>query len=134
MTPRAGVAWSRVELDDFLDMGKFDDGPRAVVSMDDADSLKGRLGVMLETEMGMGDTSGQAFISLDVEQEFSDKTEVKVSEERLKTEVRPTAVRVGAGGVFHVDEDVMVRATVGYRASGSGTSGYGGGLELQMRF
>ena len=133
VTPRAGVEWSKVELDEFVDMEVFG-GPRASVSMEEADSVKGRLGVMVEAEMGSGGTSGRLFASLDVEQEFSEETEVKVGEELLKTEVRPTAVRVGLGGEFAVAEDVVVRATGSFRASGSGTSGYGGGLELQMRF
>ena len=47
------------------------------------------------------------------------------NELHIVPEVRPTAVRLGAGGVFEVDEHVLVRATAGYRASGSGTSGYG---------
>ena len=133
VTPRAGVAWSKVDLDDFTDMDVFE-GPRAEVSVEEADSVKGRVGVMVEAEMGSGETSGRLFASLDVEQEFSDETEVKVGGQMLKTEVRPTAVRVGLGGEFAVDEDVVVRGTAGFRTSGSGTSGYGGGLELQMRF
>ena len=142
VTPRAGVEWSKVGgvawskkagLDDFVDMEPAG-GPRARVSVEEADSVKGRVGVMVEAEMGSGESSGRLFASVDVEQEFSDETEVKVGEELLKTEVRPTAVRVGIGGAFAVAEDVVVRGTAGFRTSGSGTSGYGGGLELQMRF
>ena len=133
VTPRAGVEWSKVELDDFLDMEPAG-GPRASVSVEEADSVKGRVGVMMETEVGSGETWGRLFASLDVEREFSDETEVKVGGELLKTEVRPTALRLGLGGEFAVDEAVVVRVTGGYRASGSGTSGYGGGLELQVRF
>ena len=102
--------------------------------MEDAVSVKGRLGVMLEMEVGSGGTSGQVFGSLDVEGEFSDETEAKVGGQMLKTEVRPTAVRLGLGGEFEVAEDIVVRATAGFRTSGSGTSGYGGGLELRVRF
>ena len=109
-------------------------GQRARVSVEEADSVKGRVGVMVEAEMGSGESSGRLFASLDVEQEFSEETEVKVGGELLKTEVRPTAVRVGLGGAFAVAEDVVVRGTAGFRTSGSGTSGYGGGLELQVRF
>ena len=69
-----------------------------------------------------------------MERELSDETEVEVGGQALKTEVRPTSVRLGAGGVFEVGERVVVRATAGYRTSGSGTSGYGGGLEVQVRF
>ena len=142
VTPRAGVEWSKVGgvawskkagLDDFVDMEPAG-GQRARVSVEEAGSVKGRLGVMVEAEMGSGESSGRLFASLDVEQEFSEETEVKVGEELLKTEVRPTAVRVGLGGAFAVAEDVVVRGTAGFRTSGSGTSGYGGGLELQMRF
>ena len=133
VTPRAGVGWSKVELDDFTDMERFG-GPRARVSVEDGVSVKGRLGVMLEMEVGSGGTSGQVFGSLDVEGEFSDETEVRVGGEMLKTEVRPTAVRLGLGGEFAVDDGVVVRATGGFRTSGSGTSGYGGGLELRVRF
>ena len=133
VTPHVGVAWSKVELDDFVDMEVFD-GPRASVSVEKADSVKGRVGVMVEAEVGSGDASGRLFASLDVEQEFSEETEVKVGEELLKTEVRPTALRLGLGGEFAVAEDVVVRGTGGFRTSGSGTSGYGVGLELQVRF
>ena len=133
VTPRAGVEWSKVELDDFMDMERAG-GERASVSMEEADSVKGHVGVMVEAEMGSGETSGRLFASVDVEQEFSDETEVKVGGQMLKAEVRPTAVRLGLGGAFAVDEDVVVRATGGFRTSGSGTSGYGGGLELQVRF
>ena len=133
VTPRAGVGWSKVDLDDFTDMERYG-GPRARVSVEEAVSVKGRLGVMVEMEVGSGGTSGQVFGSLDVEGEFSDETEVKVGGQMLKTEVRPTAVRLGLGGEFAVDEDVVVRGTAGYRTSGSGTSGYGGGLELRVRF
>ena len=135
VTPRAGLEWSKVELDDFVDMERAGSPEaRARVSVEEADSVKGRVGVMVEAEMGSGGSSGRVFASVDVEQEFSEETEVKVGEELLKTEVRPTAVRVGLGGAFAVAEDVVVRATGGFRTSGSGTSGYGGGLELQMRF
>ena len=135
VTPRAGVGWSKVELDDFVDMERADSPEaRARVSVEEADSVKGRVGVMVETEVGSGDASGRLFGSLDVEREFSDETEVKVGGRMLKTEVRPTALRVGLGGAFAVAEDVVVRGTAGFRTSGSGTSGYGGGLELQVRF
>ena len=133
VTPRGGLSWSKAGLDDFLDM-EAAGGPRAPVSVEGARSVKGRLGVMVETELGLGGSSGRLFGSLDVERELSDETEVKVGGQLLETEVRPASVRVGAGGVFEVDENVVVRATAGYRTSGSGTSGYGGGLELHVRF
>ena len=133
VTPRGGLSWSKAGLDDFMDMEAMG-GPRARVSVEGARSVKGRLGVMVETELGMGGSSGRVYGSLDVERELSDETEVKVGGQALETEVRPASVRLGAGGVFEVDENVVVRATAGYRTSGRGTSGYGGGLELRVRF
>ena len=139
VTPRAGVGWSKVELDEFVDMESVDmergDNPqdRARVSVEEVASVKGRLGVMMEAEMG-GSGSGRVFGSLDVEQEFKDETKVMVGEEELKTEVRPTAVRMGVGGEFAVADAVVVRGTGSFRTSGSGTIEYGGGLELRVRF
>ena len=135
VTPRAGLAWSEADLDDFTDMETAGDTElRSRVSVQDARSVKGRVGVMVEKEVEMGAASGRVFGSLDVEREFSDETEVQVGEQRLKTEVRPTAVSLGAGAVFDVRENVLLRAVAGYRTSGGGTSGYRGGLELQVRF
>ena len=131
VTPRAGLVWSKVDLSDFTDMERAG-GPRARVAPEEASSVKGRLGVMLETEMGSGE--GAVFGSLDMEREFSDETAVKVGEEILKTEARPTAVRLGLGGAFKVDENTQVRATASYRTSGGGMSEYSGGLELQVQF
>ena len=133
VTPRAGLGWSDVDLD-FTDLEATGEPGLARVSLEDARSVKGRVGVTVEKEMEMGAASGLLFGSLDVEREFSDETEVKVGEQMLKTEVRPTAVSLGAGAVFDVRENVLLRAVAGYRTSGGGTSGYSGGLELQVRF
>ena len=130
VTPRAGFGWSRVDLLDFIDL-ETAGGARAEVSVEEAVSMQGRLGVTVERELA---PSGRVFGSLDVEQEFSDETEVKVGGETLKTELRPTALRLGLGGEFAVNEDVVLRATGGWQTSGSGTSGYGGGLEVRIRF
>ncbi len=133
VTPRGGLSWSKAGLDDFMDMEAMG-GRRARVSVEGARSVKGRVGVMVETELGMGGSSGRVYGSLDVERELSDETEVKVGGRLLETEVRPASVHLGAGGVFEVGENVVLKATAGYRTSGSGTSGYGGGLELHVRF
>ncbi len=132
LTPRAGVAWSRVDLAEFRDLETAGDGDmRARVSVADANSVKGRVGMTLEAAAG----SGRLFGSLDVEREFTDDTQTTVGRAVLRTESRPTAARLGLGGVFAVDENVRLKATAGYRTSGnSATSGYDGGLELQVRF
>ncbi len=131
VTPRAGLAWSRVDLADFTDMETAGDAEmRARVSAADADSVKGRVGVALEAAAG----PGRLFGSFDVEGEISDETEVSVGGETLKAQARPTAAHLGLGGVFDVGENVRLKATAGYRTSGGGMSGYDGALELQVRF
>ena len=137
VTPRAGLSWSDADLQDFMDPETFgapDGRRRSRVSVQDARSVKGRVGVTVEKEMEMGAASGRVFGSLDVEREFSDETEVKVRKKMLKTKVRPMAVSLDAGAVFDVRENVLLRAAAGYRTSGGGTSGYRGSLEVQVRF
>ena len=131
VTPRAGFGWSQMEFLRFTDL-ETAGGARARVSVKEAGSVQGRAGVMVERKLGAG--RGRVFGSLDVEREFTDETEVQVGMERLKTAVRPRALRLGLGGEFALEEDVVLRATGGWQASGSGTSGYGGGLEVRVRF
>ncbi len=130
VTPRAGVAWSRVELSAFTDM-ELAGGPRVRVPMEDASGVTGRLGATLETAAG---SSGRLFGSLDVEQAFSDETKVRVGREALRTEARATSLRLEAGGTFALDENVLARVAAGWRTSGSGTSEYGGSLGVQVQF
>ena len=134
VTPRAGLAWSKVDLDEFTDLETAGGPGRSRVSLEDAGSVKGRVGVTVEKEVGTGAAPGLLFGSLDVEREFSDETEVKVGGQMLKTEVQPTAVSLGAGAMFDVRENVLMRAVAGYRASEGGASGYGGSLEVRVRF
>ena len=134
VTPRAGLVWSKVDLDDFTDLETVGGPGQARVSLEDAGSVKGRVGVTVEKEVGTGAAPGLLFGSLDVEHEFSDETAVKVGEQTLKAEAQPTALSLGAGAVFDVREDVLVRAVAGYRASEGGASGYSGSLEVQVRF
>ncbi len=137
VTPRVGLAWSKVGMDDFTFTSKV--GTQETVSVEDAHSARGRLGVLVEAEVGMGERSGRLFGSLDVEQEFSDETRVDVgatslTENALKTEVRPTTLRLGVGGMLGLGEDMVLRGTAGYETSGSGTSEYGVGVQLNARF
>ena len=129
LTPRIGLAWSRVSLDDFTDARLARDSR---VSMEDADSLAGRVGVM--TAAGSEDAPGRVFASADVEHEFKEETSVNVAGARLETSARSTAVRLGVGGEFSVGEGVVLRARVDWATSGGDTSEYGGGVELNLRF
>ncbi len=130
VTPRAGVAWSRVELSAFTDLERAG-GPRVRVPMKDASDVTGRLGATLEAAAG---SSGRLFGSLDVERGFSDETKVRVGRETLRTEARATSLRLEAGGTFALGENVLARVAAGWRTSGGGTSEYGGSLGLQVQF
>ncbi len=131
LTPRIGLAWSRVSLDDFTD-SRLARSSR--VSMKDADSLAGRVGVMVETAAGSEDAPGRVFGSVDVEHEFKDETSVNVAGASLETTARSTGVRLGFGGEFSLGEGVVLRARADYTTSGGDTSEYGGGVELNLRF
>ena len=131
VTPRAGAAWTRVELSGFTDMELAGGPGRVQVPMEDASGVTGRLGVTLEAEAG---SSGRLFGSLDVERTFSEETKVKVGRETLTTEARPTSMRLDVGGSFELDGNVQARIAMGWRTSGSGTNEYGGSLGLQVQF
>ena len=62
LTPRLGPEWSRVSLEDFRDTG--DATP---VSMDDARSMRGRVGLTAEMALGPEAASGRVYGSVDVE-------------------------------------------------------------------
>ena len=130
VTPRAGLVWSKVDMDDFTQQA----GVRPRISVEDADSLAARVGVMLETAAGSQDAPGRMFGTLDVEHEFSDETSVNVAGNRLETTVEPTGVRLGLGGTFRLGEDLSLRAVAGYTMSSGGRNDFGGGVELGLRF
>ena len=131
LTPRIGLAWSRVSLDDFTD-SRLARGSR--VSMEDADSLVGRVGVRVDRAVGSEEAPGRVFGSVDVEHEFKDETSVNVAGTSLKTTARSTGVRLGFGGEFSGGEGVVLRVRADYTTSGGDTNEYGGGVELNLRF
>ena len=126
VTPRAGLAWSKVALDDFTDEA----GSGAYVSVDDAKSLKGRVGVAVET----GDAGGRLFGSLDVEREFSAETEAQTSGTALKASAKKMGVRVGMGGSFALGRGATLRGSANYVMGGGGNRDFGAGLNLAVRF
>ena len=129
VTPRGGLVWSKVSLDDFTDSL----GPR--VSVKDADSLVGRVGLMVDRAVGSEEAPGRVFGSVDVEHEFKDETSVNVpGSPLLKTTARSTGVRLGFGGEFGVDEGVVLRVRADYTTSGGDTNEYGAGVQLNLRF
>ena len=123
--PNLGLVWSQASLDTFTD------ARGARVSMDDAESLVGRLGVaaMAETDGGP-----RLFGSLDVTHEFSEETEVMVSGTRLAASAETTGVRVGVGGLFDLGNGTSLRGSADYMSSGADNSAYGAGLGVTMSF
>ena len=127
LTPRAGLAHSRVS------MGGFTDRVDARVSVEDGRSLKGRAGMAVEMEPG-GASGSRVFGTVDVEHEFSRDTKVVVSGTELKSEAEATWLRLGLNGVHAWDEGrSTVQGGVSY-ATGGGGHELGGGVSLSVRF
>ncbi len=128
LTPLLGLAWSRVSLDDFTD----DVGSGARVSVEDADSLVGRLGLAVAADTGGG---LRLFGSVDAMEEFSEETEARASGTQLKASSETTSVRLGLGGVHSWGEGrYAVQGSASYTAGGGDNSAFGGGLSLSMSF
>ena len=128
LVPRVGLAWSQVSLDDFTDQM----GSGARVSVEDAESLMGRLGVGLEADAGGG---LRLFASVDATQEFSEETEARVSGTQLKASSETTGLRAGLGGVHSWGEGrYALQGSASYTSGGSDNSAFGGGLSLSVRF
>ena len=130
VTPRAGLVWSKADLDDFQD-ARF-----ATVSVKEAQSLKARAGVGVEKALdGDGMDGSRLFASLDVEQEFKEETEAVVLGTSLKASARKTRIRTAAGAVHVWDEGrYSLQGSLGYAAGGGGNRDFGGGLSFAMRF
>ena len=127
LTPRAGLVHSKVS------MGDFTDAMGSRVSMEDARSLKGRVGVDAEVNPD-GRPRNRVFGSLEVEHEFSNDNKVVVSGTELKSEAAATWLRLGLNGV-HSWDDGRYTVQGGASCATSGDSHeFGGGLSLNVRF
>ena len=127
ITPRVGLAWSRVSLEGFTDSL----GTR--VSMERAESLSGRIGAAVEGPLGASG-NGRVFAALDVMREFSTETETVVMGQTLKASAQPTSVRFGAGVSFSFGERTSLQAAAGYETSGGGNRAFNSGAKLAIRF
>ena len=126
LTPRAGLAWSQVSLDDFTDTRS------AGVSVEDASSLVGRLGLGVETQVEGG---LRLAASVDVMQEFQEETEATVGGTALKASAKTSSVRIGLGASHSWGEDrYALQASANYTAGGGDNTELGGGLSLSVRF
>ncbi len=126
-TPRARLAHSRVSVNDFTDE------VRTRVSLEDGRSLKGRVGVVVETAPD-GARGNRVFGSVDVEHEFSDERKVVVSGTELKSKAEATWLRLGLNGSHTWDDGrYTVQGGVSYATSG-GSRELGGGVSLSLRY
>ena len=124
LTPRAGLVHSKVSVE------AFTDAVGARVLVDEARSLKGRLGVVVEVDGSPGRLSG----SLDVEHELSDDMKVRMTGMDLAPEAEATWVRLGLNGSHAWDGGrYTLRGGVSYATSGESYE-VGGGISLEVRF
>ncbi len=138
VTPRAGFTWSKVDLNDFAEDLRY--GAR--VSVEDARSLKGRVGVGAERTWGDDMQGSRLFGSLDLERELDEETEAQVSGASpgssvtpLKAKAERTAYRLAVGGARVWGEGrYTLRGSVGYTASGGDNRSLGGGVSFSLRF
>ena len=134
LVPRAGLLWSDATLDGFTEVIKSDEGQSsagAAVTVEDAESLTGSVGLGVESTAARG---MRLFGALDVSHEFSGKAETSVSGTALKSSPKKTALRVGVGGVFDLGGGASLSGTANYATAGGGTREFGGGLSLDVRF
>lgn len=99
LTPQAQLTWSSIDFDSFTDPY----GAR--VSLDQGDSLKGRLGLALEHERSGKDANGKAsrakvYGIVNLTNEFLDGTRVDVSGTELNSRAEALAGAIGLGGAY----------------------------------
>ena len=128
VTPRAGLAWSRVSLGKFRDSR---DNPGTLVEMKSAGSFTGAVGLAVETAPAGGPV---LFGTLDVVQEFTTKTKTQVLDRVLEATAPATTMRVGVGGAFDLGDGAALRGSANYATAGSGNNEFGGGLSLAVQF
>ena len=131
VTPRAGLRWSKVGLEDFTDETGRE------VSVKDARSVQGRAGVGIEkVKDGSGADGSRLFGAVDVEREFEEETEARVAgSPPLAASAGKTRLRAAAGAVHVWGEGrYALHGSVGYTAGGGSNRDFGGGLRFAMRF
>ena len=120
LIPRAGLVHSQVSMDGFPDV------TGARVRVDDARSLRGRVGVDVETKPG-GAAGSRVFASVEVEHELSTERKVRVSGTELRSEAEATWLRLGLNGAYTWGEGRYTLAGgVGYATSGVAASSAAG--------
>ncbi len=127
VTPRARLVHSSVSVSDFEDLVEQS------ISLDKGRSMRGRVGVHVETQaLGGARLSG----TVDVEREFEEARQVTVTRKALPASERATWLHLGLGGVHDSESGrYTLSGKVNYATSGGGDSHeYGGRLNLTVRF
>ena len=131
MMPRVWLTGSRVS------MNSFTDSVRSQVSLNDADWLRGGIGVVVQAEHVWGKSGSRAVslsTSFDIEHMLGDRTTaVNVSGEKLASESERHRILVGFGGTYRWDY-FSLNAGVSMDGLGTDDYGYAGTLGLEMRF
>ena len=125
VTPRAGLAWSRVSL------GKFTDMDDIAVAMKNAGSFTAAAGLGVESAPAGGPI---LFGALDVVQEFARKTKTQVLDRVLESTAPGTSLRIRLGAAVDLGDGAALRGSVGYETAGGGTNEFVGGLSLTASF
>ncbi len=132
VTPRGGFTYSSVKTDAFDDLEGVPG--RGKVELGNAESMKVRLGALAETGGGGEDRDLRVYGSLDLEHELAPEREVTASGTKLMAEVKPTWVRLGAGGMLKLADDTALSGEAYYATAGGGNSDFGGSIGLNFRF
>lgn len=108
IVPQAQLIWQSIDFDDFTDP----DGVR--VSLNDGDSLVGRLGVAMEGNQLIGSALVTGYAEANLLYEFMGDNEVQAAATPLSQDVGGTSAEVGFGGTVAVTEGVSIYAEIDY--------------------
>jgi fibronectin-binding autotransporter adhesin len=92
--PQAQFSYNSVNFDSFTD--PFN----AHVSLDDADSAKGRIGVAVDYDEGASANNSHVYAIANLTYDFSNGTSVNVSDVNVKFEPEKLGAEVGVGGTY----------------------------------
>ena len=127
VTPRARLVRSLISASD------FEDPVNARVSLDKSQSMRGRVGVQVETPPLQGGL--RLLGTVDVEREFQDDRQVTVAGTALTASERATRLHLGLGGVHGWESGrYALSGKVDYVTSGGDSHEYGGKLNLKVLF
>lgn len=108
IVPQAQIIWQSIDFDDFTDP----DGVR--VSLNDGDSLVGRLGVAMEGNQLIGSALVTGYAEANLLHEFLGDNEVQAAATPLRQDLSGTSAEVGLGGTVAVTDGVSVYAEIDY--------------------